>query len=203
MSNGKMLILRGNSGSYEDEDGKKHDYNMGALHEKAAKDYAAMKGYDGEVLPVAGDSPKQADDAVQLFKAKDSPYAAIYGFSGGGYHVRHILEKLPAEALTRIKLVVVLGAPPTKPVKDERSGKTHWPNCKADVYGNLLKSEEDPKSCGPFPSDFESTNFASKYPGTKGIKWDLVYWTNPDPRGHMFGPDWLLAQELKSQKTTP
>ena len=83
MSNGKMLILRGNSGSYEDEDGKKHDYNMGALHEKAAKDYAASKDYVGEVLPVAGNWPKQTDDAVQLLKAKDSPYAAIYGFSGG------------------------------------------------------------------------------------------------------------------------
>lgn len=198
MSNGKMLILRGNSGSYEDEAGKTHDYTKGALHEKAAKDYATLKGYVGEVLDVAGDLSKQTDDAVTLLKDKDSQFAAIYGFSGGGYHIRHILGQLPAEALTRIHLIVVLGAGPTKPVTDD-AGKTHWLNCKADVHGKILQSEADPKSCGPLPSEFESGNFASKYPG-KGIKWDAVYYTNPDPKGHMFGPEWLLAQELQAQK---
>jgi hypothetical protein len=203
MSNPKMLILRGNSGSYEDENGRKHDYNRGALHEKAAMDYAASKGLVGDVLDVAGDLSKQTDDAVQLLKAKDSPYVAIYGFSGGGYHLRHILEQLPAEALKRINLVVVLGAPPTKPVKNKSSGKTHWIDCDADVRGKILKSEKDPNSCAATPSDFESAGFAAKFPNTKGIKWDLVYWTNPDSRGHMFGPDWLLAQELKSKQATP
>ncbi len=198
-----MLILRGNSGSYADENGKKHDYSRGALHEKAAKDFAALRGLDGEVLDVAGDQTKQIDDAVQLFKAKDSPYVAIYGFSGGGYHTLHILTKLTADALKRITLVVVLGAPPSKPVVNKTTGKKHWADCAADVHGTLLKSEQDPNSCGPSPSAFESTAFASKFPDAKGIKWDLVYWTNPDPKGHMFGPDWLLAQELSKKKKTP
>ena len=32
-----MLILRGNSGEYQDEDGHAHNYTKGALHEEPAK----------------------------------------------------------------------------------------------------------------------------------------------------------------------
>ncbi len=179
MSNPKMLILRGNSGAYEDEDGNTRNYDKGALHEKAAKDYATSRGYDGDVLDVSGDPLKGGDrdnnpqTAQAVSKLRDDPlYAAIYGFSGGGYDVLHIFNQLKPEVLKRIKLVVVLGAPPVK-----------------DGY--------------PSKSDFDSARFVSrKNPDTKGIEWELVYYTNPSPKGHMFGPDWLLAQELKRKQKT-
>lgn len=193
MSTKKMLILRGNSAkkpTYVDEKGDKVPYPDGALHEKAAKDYATCRGFDGDVLDVSGDPLKNGDrdnnpqtvQAVMKLKA-DASYAAIYGFSGGGYDVLHILKHLKPEELKRIELVVVLGAPP---------GKNGY----------------------PAKSDFESERFVSrKNPDTKGIKWELVYMTNPpadasvlpkkgiDP--HMFGPEWLLAQELKCRQPAP
>ena len=193
MSNPKMLILRGNSAkkpTYPNEQGEPTAYPDGALHEKAAKDYATCRGYDGVVLNVSGDPGKGGDrdnnpQTVQAVLAlrDDSSYAAIYGFSGGGYDVLHILKQLKTEELKRIKLVVVLGAPPVR-----------------DGY--------------PAKSDFESARFVSrKNPETEGIKWELVYMTNPpadasvlpkrsvDP--HMFGPEWLLAQESKCQQKSP
>jgi hypothetical protein len=41
--------------------------------------------------------------------------AALYGFSGGGYNIRHVLAALTVEERARIKLVVVLGAPNNPP----------------------------------------------------------------------------------------
>ena len=58
-----MLILRGNSGSYADEDGKAHNYDKGALHEGPAKDLAARRGFRGKVLDVSGDAKPPARDA--------------------------------------------------------------------------------------------------------------------------------------------
>jgi hypothetical protein len=43
---------------------------------------------------------------------KDKAIVAFYGFSGGGYNVRHILDRLVKEkpaALSRIKWLVVIG----------------------------------------------------------------------------------------------
>ncbi|ACK49227.1 hypothetical protein Msil_0247 [Methylocella silvestris BL2] len=193
MPNPKMLILRGNSAkkpTYPNEKGDNVAYPDGALHEKAAKDYATCRGYDGDVLDVSGDPLKDGDrdknpQTVQaVLKLRgDSSYAGIYGFSGGGYDVLHILKQLKPDELKRIKLVVVLGAPPVK-----------------NGY--------------PSKSDFESARFVSRTnPETDGIKWELVYMTNPpadasvlpkrgvDP--HMFGPEWLLAQELKCRQASP
>ena len=42
---------------------------------------------------------------------RDLTVAAFYGFSGGGYNVKHILDKLTADECQRVRLVVVLGAP--------------------------------------------------------------------------------------------
>ena len=185
----KMLILRGNSGKYSDETGNKIDYPEGALHEQAAKDYATCKGYDGDVLPVSGNSLKGDRDknpqTVQaLAKLKSDPsYAGIYGFSGGGYDVLHILKQLNTEELKRIKLIVVLGAPPV------------------DKDGN------ESASGYPRRSHFDSSSFGKP---DDGIKWELVYKTNPPdsfktPKNagkHMFGPEWLLVTE-KCSKTPP
>lgn len=195
MSQGKMLILRGNSDTagdqYPDEEGNLIAWPKGALHEWAAKEYAWLKDYEPVVLDVSGDPGKGGDrdnnpqtvQAVQKLK-DDTSFAAIYGFSGGGYDVLHILNQLTPEELKRIKLVVVLGAPPVK-----------------DGY----PAESDFKS----ESIVRSKKFRSRgNPDTDGIGWELVYMTNPlkdDPvvrvgkdgkrRPHMFGPESLLARE--------
>jgi len=184
MSNGKMLILPGN--------------DM-LLHQKAATDYAALRGYEGEVLQIAGNSKDQEPKAIQKLEAENSPYTALYGFSGGGYHLRHILDQLTEATLKRIKLVVVLGSPPVYEVVDKDSGKKSFPNCSTDMKGNLSSSEKH--SCSPLPDAYMANVYSAKFKN-KDINWELVYWTNPDERGHMFGPDWLLAQELKKKSAT-
>jgi hypothetical protein len=45
----------------------------------------------------------------------DPSITALYGFSGGGYNVRWILQALTADEKKRIHLVVVLGAPKNDP----------------------------------------------------------------------------------------
>ncbi len=115
----KMLILRGNSGSnYPDESGKPHKYDRGALHELAAVEYARRKGYQGIVLDISGDpgSGKTRAASPQTLLAlttlgADDAMSALYGFSGGGYNVWWILRALGPKVLSRLKLVVVLGAP--------------------------------------------------------------------------------------------
>jgi hypothetical protein len=108
-----MLILGGNSapaGTYPDEQGKTIAWLLGALYVSAASDYAKRRGYEAVVLDVPGqpqsqDSP-QAKAALKQF-SEDQAVCAFYGFSGGGYNVRHILERLASntpDALHRIDL---------------------------------------------------------------------------------------------------
>jgi hypothetical protein len=84
------------------------------LHETAAKKYAMLKGYEAKVLDVSGDNAgphsKQTQEALKWFR-QDNSVAAFYGFSGGGYDLLHILRALKTEELTRVKFIVVLGAP--------------------------------------------------------------------------------------------
>ena len=65
------------------------------------------------MLDVSGeafdDSP-QVKKALEVFRS-DKAVAALYGFSGGGYNVRHVLDDLTPAEKKRIRLVVVLGAP--------------------------------------------------------------------------------------------
>ena len=171
-----MLILRGNSGSYQDEAGKAHNYKNGALHEGAAKDFAmrksaTRKSYTPKVLDVSGDAKPPARDAPpgkdgkQHGTRQDSPQTvlalaafrdddsitAFYGFSGGGYNLWWILKKMTPEERSCVELVVVVGVDNDRP-----------------------------------RSEYE----ASKFPGGK---WDLIYRPNP-PKGHMFEPEALLAE---------
>ena len=107
-----MLILRGIAGHF---DGK--DWPKGALYERPALDYAKRRGYVGKVLDVSGEtgaSSKQTVACLQAIRA-DHDVAALYGFSGGGYNIRHVLNSLTLEERARIKLVVVLGAPNNPP----------------------------------------------------------------------------------------
>jgi hypothetical protein len=115
----KMLILRGNSGSnYVDESGKPRKYERGALHEQAALDYAGRKGYQGIVLDISGDpgTGKNRSTSPQTLLAlttleKDDSITGLYGFSGGGYNIWWILKALDPKVRSRLKLIVVLGAP--------------------------------------------------------------------------------------------
>jgi len=184
MSRPKMLILRGNSapaGTYPDEQGKNIAWPLGALHVSAASEYAKRRGYEAVVLDVAGqpqsqESP-QAKAALKKF-FEDQAVCAFYGFSGGGYNLRHILDRLAShdpDALHRIDLIVVLGAPLQPKAAYE-----------AFKYNPVARKKVH-------PAQWEDA------------RWEMVYGTNPPakwalPKGvpegtgkHMFGPEWLLA----------
>jgi len=107
-----MLILRGIAGHFA---GK--DWPRGALDETSAVEYAHQRGYVGEVLDVVGATgPKSRQVRMCLKAIRDrDDIAALYGFSGGGYNIRHVLAALSADERRRIKLIVVLGAPKNPP----------------------------------------------------------------------------------------
>jgi hypothetical protein len=107
-----MLILRGIAGTFG---GKK--YPRGALDEPAALEYAKRRGYIGRVLDVSGEAATgspQHREALEAVRA-DPTISALYGFSGGGYNLRHVLDDLKPNERSRIKLVIVLGAPDNPP----------------------------------------------------------------------------------------
>jgi hypothetical protein len=183
MAQSKMLILRGNSagpGSYPDEKGnQKVAWPIGALHVQAASSYARSRGYEPVVLdkpgqPQSQHSP-QATAAIKAF-LDDEAVAAFYGFSGGGYNLKHVLDFLAwhnPTTLHRIALVVVIGAP-------NPEGKRAFA-----------------------PSQFNAVA-RRKVRQLEAADWEVVYRTNPDrkqmPSGlpkdlstHMFGPDVLLS----------
>ena len=86
----------------------------GLLDRDSAREYARRKGYVGRVLEVsdshAGADTKQVKAALQTIQ-DDDEIVALYGFSGGGYNARYILNALGASEQARIRLVVILGAP--------------------------------------------------------------------------------------------
>jgi hypothetical protein len=180
----KMLILRGNSapaGSYPDEKGNPNvAWPIGALHVQAASSYARLRNYEPVVLdkpgqPQSQHSP-QAKAALKGF-LEDEEVAALYGFSGGGYNLKHVLDFLAShkpETLHRIELVVVIGSP------NKFGGKS--------IY---------------MPSFFNRIG-KTKSKHLEDAKWEVVFRTNPLrsqlPKGlpihvstHMFGPDVLLT----------
>jgi hypothetical protein len=160
-----MLILRGNSGSYQDEQGKAHYYAKGALHEGPAKDLATRRGYTPQVLDVSGDAtppppgsppdtPGTRNDSPQTIKAlqafrRDKSITAFYGFSGGGYNVWQILKQMTPDECRRVDLVVVVGVDTDKPA-----------------------------------SEYDQSKFI-------GGDWELIYRPN-HPKNHMFEPEALL-----------
>ncbi len=173
----KMIILRGNSagaGTYPDEQGNTIAWPNGALHVGAANEFARRKGYDPVVLdkpgqPQSKTSP-QANAAVELFLGNPE-VAAFYGFSGGGYNMRHILDRLSEEnpdELWRIELVVILGAP-LQPASAFEAGK----------YNRTLKKKNI------VPGSW-TVIYRTNPPADHAVV----------PKGamaHMFGPEWLLA----------
>lgn len=183
MAKPKMLILRGNSagaGSYPDEKGNNNvAWPIGALHVQAASDYARLNGYEPLVLDRPGQPQSQVSpQAKAALKAflDDEAVAAFYGFSGGGYNLKHILDFLASykpDTLQRIALVVVIGAPTPQ-------GKFAFT-----------------------PSNYNAVA-RRRAKLWKNADWKVVYRTNPvrsqmrkdlpkDISTHMFGPDVLLA----------
>ncbi len=178
----KMIILPGNAakkGKYVAEDGKTYpEWKDGALHEGAAKDYASRLCYDPVVIhkggwPQAEDSP-QAKEAIPMF-LKDQAVKAFYGFSGGGYNVRHILEYLlehNPQTLSRIELVVILGAPMDQSLVAK------------ETFNKVLKKKG--LSLAPWRLEFRGNPPSDA----------KVFPPGYDPKNqstHMFGPEWLLA----------
>jgi hypothetical protein len=180
----KMLILRGNSagaGSYPDEQGNMIAWPHGALHEWAACEYARRSGYHAEIVQAAGQpqsqTSPQATAALKMF-FEDPDVTAFYGFSGGGYNLRHILDYLAwhkPDALHRIDMIVVLGSP-LQPKSSYEPAR----------YNAVARRKVAPAKWEP-------------------AKWDVVYKTNPaksdlpsglpkDTPTHMFGPDVLLRE---------
>ena len=93
-----MLILRG-------------VHNL--LDEKSALAYAEARGYEGRVLEASGEASVHAYQVRAALSAihTDHNIVALYGFSGGGYNLRHIINQMTDDERKRMKLVVVLGAP--------------------------------------------------------------------------------------------
>lgn len=110
MPDKKMLILRGIAGRYSGR-----DWPRGALDEPPALEYASRRGYVGQVLDVAGATGRKSPQTLMALAEfhRDETVAALYGFSGGGYNIYHILKSLPLDKQSRLQLVVVLGAPKT------------------------------------------------------------------------------------------
>ena len=106
-------------------------YPNGALDETSALQYASNRGYTGRVLNVSGetgDKSKQTNMALQEIQ-NDSSITALYGFSGGGYNVYHILNRLTQELRGRLELVVVIGVEASKLSADALNPKrynAHW-----------------------------------------------------------------------------
>ena len=165
-----MLIMRGISGKYADENGNVISYPNGALHEGVALEYAKRRGYTGKVLDVDGSTgatSKQTEMALEEFR-RDKAVAAFYGFSGGGYNIKHILDKLTDDERSRVLLVVVLGAP-----------KNSLDVYLASTYGGQAKwvvvyKTNPPKSAPFVPPGADST--------------------------HMFGPEWLLDELKRHER---
>jgi len=118
-----MLILRGIAGVFG---GRSHP--KGALDEPAALAYAAKRGYLGKVLPVSGEAYERSPQVELALHeiVSDPTVTALYGFSGGGYNLRHILDSLTDKELARIKLVVVLGAPNAPPSAFTARSPGNW-----------------------------------------------------------------------------
>jgi hypothetical protein len=171
----KMVFMRGNpapAGTYPDEKGVNVAWPLGALHVEAALEYGRRRGYAGIVLDVPGlpqsqTSPQNAA-ALKAFR-EDSAVTAFYGFSGGGYNLKFLLDWLAAHdkgSLSRIDLIVVLGAPDQP--------RTNYLSSNYGALANGVNWEVVYRT-NPDPSELP-----------KGLP-------NGTPT-HMFGPEALLAQ---------
>ena len=119
---GTMLILRGITNLKVWP-----QYPNGALDETSALQYASNRGYTGRVLNVSGetgDKSKQTNMALREIQ-NDSSITALYGFSGGGYNVYHILNRLTHEQRGRLELVVVIGVEADKLSADALNSKRY------------------------------------------------------------------------------
>ena len=143
---GTMLILRGKT------DLKAWPkYPNGALDEQSALQYAKNNGYEGRVLPVSGETgsnSKQTEKALQDF-LNDQTITALYGFSGGGYNVRHILDRLKADPATakqlaRLELIVVIGVDKQNLSRDRLLRESYKTSCDKVHWEVVYRNDPKP-----------------------------------------------------------
>jgi hypothetical protein len=130
--NGKMVILRGTSdpdgkNKLPDEFGNPAKWPIGALHVRAAEDFARKRGYEPKTLGLEGQQSvykgKQVRGFLKLFAGlilgrksyendmelkPDLDIHALYGFSGGAYNVWWILNFLAEKSGTRFQRSICL-----------------------------------------------------------------------------------------------
>jgi len=164
-----MLILRGNHGWRENEAGKKQYYKKGALHEPAAIEYARRRGYEGIVLDVSGDPP--------------------------GHHLKRSRSPQTLKALVALRKDTSIRA-----LYGFSGGgyNVYW------ILHALSEKERDRIDLVVVIGAEDTKPDAYDKSDYPGAHWELVYKTNPDttdavvPKGvddgHMFGPEWLLAE---------
>ena len=158
----KMVILPGNADptgvkQYPDEKGVPARWPDGALHETFAREYARRLGCDAIVVHKSGwpqnETSPQTEAVMDLFRA-NSDIAALYGFSGGGYNVKHILARLAREwpeDFQGIHLVVVLGSP-----NSLHNGSIYEPsNYDADAEKACRKISRQGSQTGPSMEETE------------------------------------------------
>lgn len=95
---GTMLILRGIN-------------NL--LHEAPAIEFANMNYYTPEVLHVSGETgvySAQTRAALERMR-KEPQVTALYGFSGGGYNIVHIWDRLTLLERVPIGWLIIIGSP--------------------------------------------------------------------------------------------
>lgn len=81
------------------------------LHEEPALQYAKLRGYTGEVLDVSGEVGRYSNQTnAALRRIARGDVRALYGFSGGGYNIEHIYDRLPEADRNRLKEIVIIGA---------------------------------------------------------------------------------------------
>ena len=195
----KMLILRGNSapkGKYPDEHGNYPAWPHGALHVSAATKYARLMHFEPVVLDIPGQPQSEtsplATEALKRF-LEDHSIQAFYGFSGGGINLRYILHSLAKnhpEALDRIQMVVVVGAP-ENPLSDYHHS----------TISDMAKKEMAKKHIDT--TNWKPAHYWLIYRTNPPGKWILPKGVSQDTGLHMFGPEWLLGEEMFIERMYP
>jgi hypothetical protein len=144
LPNGTMLILRGLGAGYAPR---------GLLDDPSALAYASELGYAGEVLDVAGEGPQVQMALARIRRGTD--VSALYGFSQGGYNMPVIWNSLTPEERSRIRKIIIVGAPGITPARfqgiddvvvqsDPKEGHMNGP--KALLLATLAARDESPRT---------------------------------------------------------
>lgn len=84
--------------------------------ETYAQIYATKRGYKFEAIPISGDNTL-AQRKAAIARIQKGGISALYGFSAGGYNIKHVLNGLSPKDRETIKDVTILGSPGERPIK--------------------------------------------------------------------------------------